>query len=95
MNWTRDGQTRQLLFRDCEHLWIENERCRNCRAKPVPDYKQERSVGRGAVGLNEAQPVITQGTANFTKMNGDPGSKDRFMKGSAHVDRETRKRAAA
>lgn len=92
MNWTRDGQTRQLLFRDCEHLWIENERCGNCRAKPVPDYVQAQHVGRGAVGLNDAEPVMKSGTD--LRMKGDESSKDRFMRGSAHIDKETRRRAA-
>lgn len=88
--WRADGNTNPR-WRSCEHVAV-NGRCSGCNARSMGDYKQERSAGRGAVGLNDAEPVMKSGTD--LRMKGDESSKDRFMRGSAHIDKETRRRAA-
>lgn len=84
--WRADGNTHPK-WQSCEHVAV-NGRCSGCNARSMGDFTQVHSAGRGAVSLNEAQPVISQGTANFARMKGDPGSADRFMHGSAHIEKD-------
>jgi hypothetical protein len=52
-HWSRDGITRQALFRACDHhLDRSTGRCQNCRAKHVGNFVQVQSnAGHGGVTL--------------------------------------------
>ena len=57
MDWSRDGATRQFLFRDCNHH-AENGRCIHCRAKAWPGFVQHRQPGSGLGAIPIGSPMI-------------------------------------
>ena len=62
MNWTRDGQTRQDLFRACDdfgHWEAVNGRCPNCRARQTPNYVPQRRNQGGVTLANFVPPSLT------------------------------------
>lgn len=55
--WTRDGVTRQDLFRGCNHQ-AKDGRCVHCRAKAWEGFVQQRQPGSGLGAIPIGSPYL-------------------------------------
>lgn len=84
--WRADGRTRRD-WRQCVHPYVKDERCTDCRARDMGEYRQVAYQARGGVTGADMEPVMTVSSSDISHLRGSADSRDRFMHGPAHIEK--------
>jgi len=77
--WTRDGATRQDLYRDCNHVAVDGGRCYRCRAKPWEGFVQARQAGHGLAAIPIGSPYLVTPKLTDSMLTAVPDRRGVFM----------------